>query len=186
MLQNLDLPNAIFIDTETTGLGVTDEVIELAAIDVDGRVLLDTLIRPTIPVGLQAQAIHGITSGELAGAPEFPAIWANLLRAVSGRPIVMYGADFDTRMLRQSAAAHTIDFNAFCPSEIQCAMHAYAEHRRVWNVRQRSFRWHKLTTACEYEGIHLPAALAPHRARADAELTRRLVLKFREDCYGAD
>jgi DNA polymerase III subunit epsilon len=38
---------------------------------MQGNVLLQSLVRPTIPVGTEARAIHGITNEVLAEAPYF-------------------------------------------------------------------------------------------------------------------
>ena len=42
-LLELDL---VIFDTETTGLGPDAEIVEIAALKVDGTVLLDTLVKP--------------------------------------------------------------------------------------------------------------------------------------------
>jgi uncharacterized protein YprB with RNaseH-like and TPR domain len=36
--------DVLYLDTETTGLGNADEIIEISALDNAGRVLIDTLI----------------------------------------------------------------------------------------------------------------------------------------------
>jgi hypothetical protein len=52
---------ALILDTETTGLEAHDEVIQLAIVDMRGNVILQSLVRPTVPVGTEARTIHGIT-----------------------------------------------------------------------------------------------------------------------------
>jgi DNA polymerase III epsilon subunit-like protein len=47
---------------DDAGLEAHDEVIQLAIVDMQGNVLLQSLVRPTIPVGTEARAIHGITN----------------------------------------------------------------------------------------------------------------------------
>ena len=59
----------VIFDTETTGLDKTDEVIEIACVDIDGNVLLDTLVKPTCRVSDGARAIHGISDDQLTHAP---------------------------------------------------------------------------------------------------------------------
>jgi DNA polymerase-3 subunit epsilon len=44
MAQN---PTTVVLDTETTGLGVDAEIVEIAIVAIDGRTLLNTLVRPT-------------------------------------------------------------------------------------------------------------------------------------------
>jgi len=38
--------NYLILDTETTGLGEKDVIIQMALIDLDGNVLLDSLVKP--------------------------------------------------------------------------------------------------------------------------------------------
>ena len=59
----LSTPGIVIIDTETTGIGPCDEVIELAVLDTHGRVLLDTLVRPTCPIDPGAARVHGLKIG---------------------------------------------------------------------------------------------------------------------------
>jgi hypothetical protein len=40
----------VLLNTETTGLGPDDEVVEIAVLDPTGRALLDTLVRPPRPI----------------------------------------------------------------------------------------------------------------------------------------
>lgn len=63
--------NAVIIDTETTGLTDTDEIVEISVINCHGTTLLDTLIRPSSEINPAAQAVHGITLAETADAPTF-------------------------------------------------------------------------------------------------------------------
>jgi len=43
--------NPIFLDTETTGVGLYDLVIEVGIVDLDGNVLFNSLINPDIFTG---------------------------------------------------------------------------------------------------------------------------------------
>lgn len=63
----MERPNALILDTETTGLDGDAEVVELAVIDCAGSVPLDTLVRPIGPIPVEAAAIHGITDAMLLG-----------------------------------------------------------------------------------------------------------------------
>ncbi len=48
IMQNKD--KYAILDTETTGLGKNDEIIEISILALDGTVLLDTYVKPSIPV----------------------------------------------------------------------------------------------------------------------------------------
>ncbi|MFC1865011.1 3'-5' exonuclease [Chloroflexota bacterium] len=162
--------NPLFLDTETTGLGLADEIVEIAIVDSDGIPLLDTLIRPTIPVPSSATSIHGISQNHVSNAPSFDIIFSELLTIVENKILVIYNADYDIRMIRQSAKPYNLKL-AF--GEVWCAMHMAAEFFGDWNPSSGSYRWHKLNVAAMRCHISPPPNM--HRAKADAELTRRLV-----------
>jgi len=188
MLTEAELPNAVFLDTETTGLGHNDQIVEIAIIDHHGRALLETLVRPTVPIGEEAQAVHGITAADLVAAPTFPDILPRIVAAVLDRHVVIYNRDFDTRLLAQTLAAHDLLTGegtlrqrldgVFAPRAWHCAMLTYAEFWGDWNSRCHGYTWQSLAKAVSQQGCRLPDGLRAHRARADAELTRQLVLKM--------
>jgi DNA polymerase-3 subunit epsilon len=160
----------LFLDTETTGLGVTDQVVDLAVIDRTGKVLFDSLVRPTIPMPPEVSAVNGITPEMLESAPTFAEIMPVLAPIVSDRRVITYGAGFDVKMIRQTANAWRI------PTPVPgafCAMIAYAEfhgEKSAWG----QWKWQKLEAAARQCRIEVPEKL--HRALADTELLRRLFL----------
>ena len=65
-------PNKFLIlDTETTGLGDRDIIIQVAVIDTLGNELINTNTRsiPTKSISKEATEIHGLTSKQLSNAP---------------------------------------------------------------------------------------------------------------------
>ncbi len=162
----------LFLDSETTGLTEDDEIVEIAITDANGAMLLNTLIKPTKPIGDKAQQIHGIGASDVADAPSFADIAPDLHRLIENRLVLIYNSAFDIRMLAQSARAHGIEVSPV--ADWGCAMLLYAKFYGDYSDRHRRFRWQSLTAAARQCGIELPATL--HRAAADAELTR-LVLR---------
>ena len=161
----------LYLDTETTGLGPQDEIIEVCLLDSEGGVLFESLVRPTQPIPMDAVALHGITDAMVAQSPRWPEIWPTLRGMMLGRPVGVYNADFDSRLLRQTHARHaltdSVDASAFF-----CLMLLYAQYRGEWDASRRSFRWHSLETARRQAGLPFPNA---HRARDDAYLARALL-----------
>ncbi|MDQ3512045.1 MAG: 3'-5' exonuclease, partial [Chloroflexota bacterium] len=88
-------PRAVFLDTETTGLGPDAEVVDVAVIDVLGRVLLDTLVRPHGHIPPDASRIHGIYARHVADAPSWGEVQPRLCEALAGRRVVVYNAPYD-------------------------------------------------------------------------------------------
>jgi len=97
---------AVILDTETTGLDEKGQVIEIAVVDWQGNVLINQRIRPTVPIDAGAQAVHGISATDLDDCPAWPDIAAQVREALEGRPVVIFNADYDTRMLMQTAKAY--------------------------------------------------------------------------------
>ncbi|MFJ9520692.1 DEDDh family exonuclease [Kitasatospora sp. NPDC101801] len=89
------------VDVETTGLGRTDRVISAGVyqLDAHGEVTDHwyTLVNPERDPG--PTWIHGLTSRELAGAPTFPEIAAELGERLAGRVMVAHNALFDWNMI---------------------------------------------------------------------------------------
>jgi DNA polymerase-3 subunit epsilon len=92
------------IDTETTGIGTHDRVIEVAVVVLDEATLqpideFDTLVNPDRDVG--RSDIHGITPSMLRSAPSFSEVIAGLAPRLHGAILVAHNLAFDTRMLRR-------------------------------------------------------------------------------------
>jgi DNA polymerase-3 subunit epsilon len=132
----------VILDTETTGLDDTSEVIELAVLSTRGEMLFDTLIRPTVPIPQAATAVHHLDDQTVAGAPTFRALHGQLTYLLRRRFVVVYNAAFDRRMLDQSCARSGLP--SFRPSGWHCAMLAYARFTGVWNRAKDDYTWHKL------------------------------------------
>ena len=168
----VDREDVLVLDTETTGIGSSAEVINLAVVDTTGTVRLDTLIMPNDNIPAEASAVHGLTRRMLqrAGAPRWPAVHGRLADALAGASVVLiYNAEFDTRVLRQTAARHgQLELPEF---RTRCVMLEYAKYRNVPG-RYGDAKWHKLLEAAAYEGVPTGGA---HRALADAQITLGLV-----------
>lgn len=133
----------VILDTETTGLDASDEVLQIGVIDPQGGVLLDKLIRPTRRTSIPpaATAVHGITIQALQGQPTFAEIADSLRRVVGGKAVVTYNAEFDSRLLAQTAAIAGVAIPNF---QWECAMVKYAQFVGDWDQYRNSYRWQKL------------------------------------------
>lgn len=146
---------AIILDTETTGLGHRGEIVEIAIIDTVGQPLLDTLVKPTIPIPAEATAIHGIGDGDVASAPAWPEVAPAVFSCLrNASQIAIYNAAYDRRLIYQSCVASGMtepyDRGGWPLPEngldrkISCAMQWYAMWYGDWNDYHGSYRWQKL------------------------------------------
>lgn len=141
----LAMPDLLILDTETTGLHGSAEIVQIALIDVAGRVLIDTLVKPTRPIPRDASAIHGITDDKVAFAPTFADVAPQLRELLSGATVVIYNADFDVRLMEQSAQAHQLTIEApIFAGEYQDAMEMYSQWCGQWSSYHGNYRWQRL------------------------------------------
>ena len=161
----------LFLDTETTGLSNTDEIVEIAIIDHDGRTLLNEFVKPARRIPLEAILIHGINDGMVANSLSWPILWATQVRPlVFGKSIGIYNASFDLRMMRQSNTPNPAVLNSLRTFDI---LVLYASFYGEWDTTRRSYRYQSLEKAGKQCNIALPNA---HRALADAILAREVLL----------
>ena len=149
--------NTVYLDAETTGLHESDEIVELTIIDDNGKILLNTLVKPvnhTYWPG--AERVHGISPIDVRHAPTQRQITDKIRDAVRDTRVVIYNAPYDSQYLPELEEA----------IEIKCAMREFAD----WN----NSKWINLTNATKIVGYEWEGA---HRALADTKALRA-VWKF--------
>ena len=172
-----DLMNRRFyvLDTETTGLGRQDEIVQIGIVDQDGKTAIDELIKPAIPIPPGASKVHGIYDSDVEDAPNFKDIYAELSKLLDGQEIIAYNMTFDRRMMQQSGDKYGLP-------EIRmsqhCAMRQYAQYRGQRRKGWRSYKWHRLGSAVAQEGLQVKDA---HSALGDARMTLALIRKMAEE-----
>ena len=161
-------PRTLYLDTETTGLGGTAEVVEIAVVDQNGAIVFETLIRPTGSIPPEVSVIHGIVDADVARAPSWREIHDVLCDLLESRPVIVYNAAFDRRLIGQSCDRHGL------PAPIvswECAMRAYADFYGAAIPGRSGFRMQKLQAAAAAFG----ARTGGHRAAGDALACRAVV-----------
>ncbi|MCK2182152.1 3'-5' exonuclease [Hafnia paralvei] len=162
----------LLLDTETTGLSENDEIVEICIIDSRGLIMLNTLIKPTKPIPEEATAIHGITNEMVAHAPTWRDVHGVLVALYELHEFVIYNADFDTRMMNQTACLYGLGdggFSQLLGEYSECAMLAYAEFYGHKDERRGGYKWQKLTNAAEQQGVIIQGSA--HRALSDCLTT---------------
>lgn len=156
-------PNTVILDTETTGLDSSAEIVEIAAINTAGVTLFNSLVRPTKPIPLAASRIHGITDDriEMECAPTWLFIEPKLVQVLLGSMLIIYNADYDMRLIYQTYRAAGVALDppplVVAPHAIDCAMRWYSQYVGEWNEFYGNYRWQRLP-----EGDH--SALGDCRA----------------------
>lgn len=174
----LKIPGAIVLDTETTGFSISDEVIQLAIMGVDGRVLFNNVLRPyKAKIHPRAAAVHGIDQ-ETADQHYTLSHYYHRFDTLYGRRVIAYNAGFDRRMMEQSCKIAGPDFLRVVDSwEWYDLMKPYAHYWNEIHPHYGSVKWQKLTAACEQQGIEVRDA---HDALGDVKMTLALLKYFAE------
>ena len=162
-------PNVVFLDTETTGVKPTDDIVDIAIITASGEILFEQLIKPARPIPPDTSAFNGITNMMLVDAPELSDVYPALAQLLADRVVVAYNVDFDQSMLSNAMKRRGLPWLE--STSWSCAMEAYAAYNGEASWHRPGFRWINLEKATARFGIPKPT----HRALADAEACRAVV-----------
>ncbi|WP_426578300.1 exonuclease domain-containing protein [Xenorhabdus stockiae] len=113
---------AYILDTETTGLDKQAQVVEIVVTDIDGQVIFQRYLRPSVMIDPEAQAVHGITLSVLSNEPQWPQIADELIPLLTSRPLIIFNEKFDLRLIAQTAKAFAMDTRWIKQLQSQCSM----------------------------------------------------------------
>lgn len=147
----LAAPEAIILDTETTGLHGAP--VQIGVLDINGRVLLDALVNPGLiafPMNPQAVQVHGITEDVVERA--IP--WGHIRRPLrhllaKASHVLIYNAEFDVRAIAEAEAHYKVHHPDATDWTLdlgvpQCIMRAYAVFHGDYSYMRGDYRWQKL------------------------------------------
>lgn len=107
VLREIKENNCFWLDTETTGLSSTDEIIELAICTHDKRVVFDSILSSKVNCSPQSRAVHGITDEQINNGMPIESAKAALIDLLEGKTIISFNVDFDCQMLFQTFGIKT-------------------------------------------------------------------------------
>lgn len=96
----------VLADTETTGVGTTDKIVELAWAELDTDLnilrLVRSLIDPEQPICAAASGVHGIVDADVADAPTIKEFFSVVEPGGLQQPLILIGHNikFDWRFLQ--------------------------------------------------------------------------------------
>ena len=99
----------VLLDTETTGLGENDQLIELAIIDDTNKTLHDSRYRPTVAISSGAANVHGITADVLKDKPTFERDADHVRALLQDKVVVIFNAEYDLKILRNTYRAFRLE-----------------------------------------------------------------------------
>lgn len=156
----------VVIDVETTGLEDTDELLQVSVIDINGKVLVNSYVKPIYhTIWPQAQEINNINWQTVKGAPEIHDIAAEIVAAIKDAPeIIGYNISFDIEVLER------FGINVFSDKKITDVMDQFSELYGEWDDYYGSFKRQKLTTCAAYYKFDWKNVKA-HDSLADCQAT---------------
>ncbi len=164
-------PAYIVIDTETTGISAAvDRVIEIAAVRVvDGRVVdrFSTLVDPGVPIPPRITRLTGISTRDLAGAPQPGEVWPRFLEFAGDGVRVAHNAAFDRSFVASELARLDL-----APETVPYLCTVRLSRRLLPGLPSKG-----LDSVARFFGI--PVGVR-HRALADAEITAEVLLRLAE------
>lgn len=182
------IDNCICIDTETTGLGENDVVVEIAAIRIKtGEVLVNDIVKPNWITNRFVEATHGITWEEQMLGEEFGEVMAKLHDPIYSRLfLTAFNLVFDERLIRQTGFRYLAEPDHCAPfakpDGIVCIMELanrhFAKDHAEWDNENSRFRRLSLAKCCEIAGVEFTGTA--HRALADARAAADLVIAIAE------
>lgn len=166
MKLNLIRPLAFF-DLETTGINVgSDRIVEIAILKAmpDGSELVKTLrIHPDMPIPLQSSLIHGIYDKDIADAPKFNEVAAEIAEFIGDADLAGYNSNrFDIPVLLEEFLRAGVDFDM--------------TGRRFVDVQNVFHQMEQRTLRAAYKFYCDQDIINAHSAEADIKATYHVLL----------
>lgn len=156
----------LILDTETTDL--VGEIIEIGVIDLEGRVMLQTRIKPRGQIAPEAQRVHGITLEMLEGQPDFGDVYPLLREITRNKTVLIYNYDFDSDILHRECARRGLTMPKWA-KDSGCLMRWYAQWYGEWSRYHESYKWQRLPSGDHSAVGDCKAALGCLRQMAELE-----------------
>lgn len=162
------------LDTETTGLTKTDEIVELSIVALrTGEILFNSVLKPRDMeryLKSKARAMHSIGEDALSSAPTFYEKWEEINAILTMYHPLSYNWAFDGIMLKRSAIAWGIQSPELYGT---CVMKMFAAFMET----DDSF---KLSEALTLMGIDQGSYGIAHTSLADTLATCELLRRMRD------
>jgi len=161
--------NFTAVDVETANSSYAS-ICQVAAVQVRGGRVVDQrawYVRPHVSVGeftARNTAIHGISAGMVAGAPDWRESMDLLYGAAGEHPLVAFNTAFDKSAIRQACELSGLPAPA---NDFHCAL---ALSRRLLRLPR-----HRLPDVAEHLGL---GAFRHHDAGEDARVAAEIVLEL--------
>lgn len=161
----------IVLDTETTGLGDLDEIIELGIIDNNGNVLYESTFKTDNIITDEARSVNHITDEELSKSPLFCNEWVKIKSIIGDNIVVGHNISFDQRLLSQTLYKYHLEDFKFKRTIDTYTMAKNKLRNGRLNMNIKSYSLNNLAKLFDLKEEE-------HRATSDCFLTLELLNKL--------
>jgi DNA polymerase III subunit alpha, Gram-positive type len=156
----------IVFDIETTGFSAkNDKIIEIGAVKIKGREVIDTFsefVYPKCRIPYKITELTGITDEIVQDADPIEVVLPKFIEFIDGCAVVAHNAAFDTGFIKKNCNDLGLEFNSTIVDTVPLARFLYPELKRV-----------KLNLVAKHLGVSLENH---HRAVDDAKATAEIFL----------
>ena len=152
----------VLLDAEMTGVGVVDEIIELALMDMAGNSLYEGRFDPDTHITDGAYAVHNISEDQLWDCPKFSEAWPEIFPFLEGKTLLIYNSRSDIRMIHQTLKKQKVKTPVLKSLCVQELYEKFAGLKRSVTLEK----------ACQDQGIDVEQN---HRAMDDCLMTLDLI-----------
>lgn len=149
----IESSQTVVFDVETTGLDPEhDEIIQFSAINGEGKVLLNTYVKPIHHTAWKdAERVNGISPEMVKDMPTMDDLWEEIQSIfLSANLLIAYNGSFDIGFLRSA--------KIFVPDvDYYDVMYSFAEIYGEWNEYRGDYKWQKLSKCAAYYGYEFKA-----------------------------
>lgn len=158
----------IIFDIETTGFSaINDKIIEIGAVKIKNREIIDTFsefVYPKCRIPYKITELTGITDEMVRDADPIEDVLPKFMEFINGSAVVAHNAAFDTGFIKKNCRDLGLEFNSTIIDTVPLARFLYPELKRV-----------KLNLVAKHLGVSLENH---HRAVDDAKATVDIFLIF--------
>ena len=149
-IRKIPLDKILVLDTETTGVDATAEVLQFSAIWADGTEAMNIYIKPTHTTEwTRAMAVNHISPQDVATCPEMSEVKERIETLLGqSKAIVGYNLPFDLGMLYHNG----IDLPSEEMVEYIDLMIPFAAVYGEYSLAYGDYKWQKLVTCANYYG----------------------------------
>lgn len=140
----------LVMHVHTTGLNENfdDEIVEIAIINNDEKVLLNTLVKPKKIISDSAIQIHKITNETVKNSRVFLDIYDDLKSILCNKKVYIYNASFLLNILKSTLNINKLELIDF---DAKCVMNLFSNNVfKEYNNYFGNFNFQSLLTAYTY------------------------------------